>query len=64
MFNVQCSSVGKDKGAVQISIIGWQTLLLAGQISNIGQQTLLFALANMGFIAAGHQRATKLTNAK
>ena len=29
MFNVQCSSVGKDKGAVQISNIGWQTLLFA-----------------------------------
>ena len=56
-FNVRCSSVEKTKGVVQISN-------LAGQITNIGQQTLLFALANMGFIAAGHQRATKLTNAK
>ena len=31
MFNVQCSSVGKDKGAAQISNIGWQTLCRSRQ---------------------------------
>ena len=40
MFNVQCSSVGKDKGAVQIQI--WTA-------------NALWLSANMGFIAAGHQ---------
>ena len=34
MFNVRCSSIGKDKGAVQIS--------------NYGRQTLLFALGKHG----------------
>ena len=31
MFNVRCSSAGKDKGAVQTPNIGWQTLCCSRQ---------------------------------